>query len=94
MNVDAPDKIEEAMMNQLVDLGQNSDRSRENSGNMLELDPNAKVLKMLRERKFLDVYKEGMVHCDTDKLANMLKVIQIAQGFSTIGFFVFESAGV
>ena len=52
-----------------------SDRSRENSGNMLELDPNAKVLSLLRERQFLDVLVDCINKCDVDKLANILRVI-------------------
>lgn len=85
---------DQSMTNQATELAASSDRSRENSGSLLELDPNAKALAMLRERRFLDVYKDCLVRCETEKLAGLLKVIQIAQGFTTFGFFVFETARV
>ena len=58
-----------------IEDGNVSERSRENSGTMLELDPNAKVLSILRERNFLEVLIESITSCDVDKLANIMRVI-------------------
>ena len=42
---------------------------------MLELDPYAKVLKILREGPFLKVLVECLQNSDVEKIANLLKVI-------------------
>jgi hypothetical protein len=56
-----PDINEEYKIQNKTEDGNVSERSRENSGTMLELDPNAKVLSILRERNFLEVLKESIV---------------------------------
>lgn len=70
------------------------ERSRENSGTMLELDPNAKVLSILRERQFLEVLKNSIETCEVSKLANILRFIQITSSFNSVGFFICEEAGI
>lgn len=52
-----------------------SEKSRENSGTMLELNPFAKVLKILREGSFLKVLISCMQNSEMDKMSNLLKVI-------------------
>lgn len=69
-------------------------RSRENSGNMLDINPNGNMLKILQDRKLLETLRVCIESCEVEKLANILKVIQIAQGFSSFGYFIFETAGV
>jgi hypothetical protein len=71
-----------------------SDRSRENSGTLLELDPNAKVLNILREHKFLSVLKDCIETCDVSHLENILRLIKILHGFRQSGFYLLEQAGV
>lgn len=89
-----PDVNEEYKMPLKLDEGNVSERSRENSGTMLELDPNAKVLSILRERPFLEVLKNSIETCDVTKLANIMRVIQITRSFNSVGFFICEEAGV
>ena len=61
---------------------------------MLELDPNAKVLSILRKRKFLEVLIESIEQCEVAKLANIIRVIQITNSFASLGFFICQEAGV
>ncbi len=58
--VEIPDVNEENKIQNKTEDGYVSERSRENSGTMLELDPNAKVLSILRERNFLEVLTESI----------------------------------
>lgn len=61
---------------------------------MLELNPNGNMLKIMQDRKLLEALKDCIERCEVEKLANILKVIHVAQGFSSFGYFIFETAGV